>query len=221
MSRLRDGLRSPRNPKTPVVEETRDDVEHFTFDDDGNNEEPLNIETMFGTRTIPTDLPVPHNSKERLTPRSASKMGSIRTGLFAWRKSKGGKHERSVFGEESRDDVHSPARVYDISIVPTKSEDLPDPSIDDSEKSALAFPVPNEEGQEIAIPDEEHCYEDPANVHSMLTMPSFQDHKDEPTHNDTSGDDDQDAIAIVLTQTEDGDLVTADGAIYTVPKDAP
>lgn len=38
---------------------------------------------------------------------------------------------------------------------------------------AIAFPVPNSEGQELALDDEDHHYEDPANVHSMLTMPSF------------------------------------------------
>lgn len=39
--------------------------------------------------------------------------------------------------------------------------------------SGLAFPVPNEDGQEIALKDGNHCYEDPANVLSLLTMPSF------------------------------------------------
>ena len=217
MSRLRDGLRSPRTPVASAhhnADDARDDVEHFTFDEENENEESLNIETMFGARSIPANLPVPQNS--RLTPRSGSKMGSIRTGLFSWRKNKSSKYERSIVGEESRDDVHTPVHVFNLSVVPTKSEDLPMQSTDGSDKAGVAFPVPNEEGQEIAIQDEDHCYEDPANVHSMLTMPSFEQHKDE-TRTKEDDDDDNDAIAIVLTHTEDGDLVTDDGALYAPP----
>ena len=201
------------------MDETRDDVvEHFVFDDEVEKEESLNIESMFGDRNIPANLSIPHNSKEKQTPKPGSKMGSIRTGLFSWRKNRSARQERRVVEDESRDDVLGPDFVYNLSVVPTKSEDLPLVSTDGSRNDGVAFPVPNEEGQELALQDEEHCYEDPANVHSMLTMPSFEAHDDRSTHNRVKDAIDDDAIAIVLTNTEDGDLVTDDGALY-IPRD--
>ncbi|KAL3919101.1 MAG: hypothetical protein SGILL_003924, partial [Bacillariaceae sp.] len=130
--------------------------------------------------------------------------------MFAWRKNKGSLHS-TAFDESRDDDVVRPVKIYDISGVPVKSEDLPEASCDDSEK--IAFPVPNEEGQEMAIQDEEHCYEDPANVHSMLTMPSFNLTRSNDDADDTN---DKDAFVLLLTSSEDGTLVTDDGALFAM-----
>jgi hypothetical protein len=63
-------------------------------------------------------------------------------------------------------------------IVPSVPEFEDDSSVDipanaENRRKGIIFPVPNDEGQEIALNDDDHCYDDPANVHSMLTMPSF------------------------------------------------
>jgi hypothetical protein len=184
MSRLRDGYTGMKISKTPIInstnnlDEARDDVDHFDLDD----------EVVNGSITKQTN---------EGSQKSGSKVGSIKTNLFSWRKNKGS-HIENKF--ESQDAVHRPVRIFDISGVPTKSEDLPEVSINGSETSGLAFPVPNEEGQEIAIQDDEHYYEDPANVHSMLTMPSFEQHKDSSIR---KRENDKDSIVFVLTNTED------------------
>jgi len=41
------------------------------------------------------------------------------------------------------------------------------------ESLSHVFLAPNKEGQEIALPDGDYYYDDPAQVHSLLTMPSF------------------------------------------------
>ncbi|KAG7356941.1 hypothetical protein IV203_001629 [Nitzschia inconspicua] len=116
----------------------------------------------------------------------------VNTGFFTWRKKKRDK----------------PVRLEEA---PRRSENLLAKIGDLARSDSLAFPVPNEEGQEIAIQDNEHCYEDPANVHSMLTMPSmdlqlsneqFPESVDEPK------------LVVALTANEDGTLVTDDGALY-------
>jgi hypothetical protein len=53
---------------------------------------------------------------------------------------------------------------------PRKVSSREDPS---KAQHPVAFPARNLDGQGLALDDQDHHYEDPSNIHSMLTMPSF------------------------------------------------
>jgi hypothetical protein len=99
----------------------------------------------------------------------------IKGAFFSWNKIRGRSNEHSIVensvwrrGQHLDRDFHVPT--------PSVSGSAPAQDAVEFETSILAFLVPHKEGQEIVIQDNEHCYEDPANVHSMLTMPSLDLH---------------------------------------------
>jgi hypothetical protein len=162
---------------------------------------------VLGNKATSENFDLKRQSGAAQRSRSSRKSGSTKTGFFSWRKKKENKLER--LNEESETD---PVQIIDIS-APTLSEDHPTTGDKTKDEDGLAFPVPNEEGQEIAIQDNEHCYEDPANVHSMLTMPSLEvDWSGEKIDQDV---EENTKLVVVLTGNDDGTLVTDDGALYS------
>ena len=147
--------------------------------------------------------------RERMEIKSSNK-----SKFFLWRKSKGKNNSSQLVIEDkgSRENEQKTARDIKVA-APTVSEDHVSLSCE-NEVEALAFPVPNEDGQEIAIRDFNHCYEDPANVHSMLTMPSLETQKSGSNLSSKYSDESEGKIAVILTANEDGTLVTDDGAEY-------
>jgi hypothetical protein len=137
---------------------------------------------------------------------------NIRRGIFAWRQIRGSRNERIMAKEADGQGTQDLFQILHIP-APSVSEDAPAQNADELEISGLAFPLPHEEGQEIAIQDNEHCYEDPANVHSMLTMPSL----DLNILNDKGkvkieAENDR-SLIVALTGSEDSTLITDDGAL--------
>lgn len=148
----------------------------------------------------------PSNESNKNKPNGES--NSVKKRIFSWRKKK------AMSAAQDRKGIYlDPVQTFDVS-APPASEDFPSKGDEATESDGLAFLAPNAEGQEIAIQDNEHCYEDPANVHSMLTIPSMEI----CVNGDTMqmGGTEEPSLAFVLTANEDGTLVTDDGPAYVI-----
>jgi hypothetical protein len=135
----------------------------------------------------------------------------VKGGLFSWKKIKGisndGRTAKKRFGHGAQNMI----QVFHIP-APSVSEDASAQHVDEFETSGLTFPVPHEEGQEIAIHDNEHCYEDPANVHSMLTMPSLDFHVMDEEDANLINENERNLV-LVLSGNDDDTLITDNGAL--------
>jgi hypothetical protein len=186
---------------------------------------------------IPCYLPRPKEQRE------GGKRGarSFKGGILSWLKNKNSDNEPSKTASRSHESGGGGIKVdptftsygatmgvQNLTSIPSENDtspsDVDSGTSTDSSNSGLAFPVPDEDGQEIAIQDNEHCYEDPAHVHSMLTMPSFSGHlrrnddddddfemesPDEEQDDDDDTDCEEDGV---IPATGDGSLLTDDAA---------
>jgi hypothetical protein len=185
LSRARSGAQAKRRPSPRTERQSRSQKIEARFRSPSTRAPSVGSRSRCNTSKTSVWKPV---SKGDVHKKQITQSLGIppRSNIFPWRKQnkKSNKKENaSTYGDdEDRNETLTPVKSWKPSVTADVPSSVEDDKGDGTVSTELAFPVPHEDGQEIAIQDEDHCYDDPANVHSMLTMPSFVEDTIEDKH---------------------------------------